>query len=112
MTKKETEKKIEQRLVAKVKELNGLCYKFTSPAHAGVPDRICVFPTGELYFVECKAPYGRLSKLQQLEVQALKNRRCNVLVVYSESDVDNFIERMRNIIAINREAEAKGWMAK
>ena len=43
------EKQVEQKLVAAVKSKGGVCWKFTSPGTAGVPDRIdidCAAATG------------------------------------------------------------------
>ncbi|MDV6239876.1 VRR-NUC domain-containing protein, partial [Trueperella bernardiae] len=33
---------IEQHLKKAVEAIGGLCWKFTSPGTAGVPDRICI----------------------------------------------------------------------
>ena len=50
------EKSIEEKLVAAVKAVGGVCWKFTSPGTAGVPDRIVLMPSGRIGFVEVKAP--------------------------------------------------------
>lgn len=63
MKKIVTEKEIEKYLVKKVKEHGGITYKFTSPTNAGVPDRLVV-AQGCVFFVELKAPNGRLSARQ------------------------------------------------
>lgn len=36
------EQAIEQHLKKAVEAIGGLCWKFTSPGTAGVPDRICI----------------------------------------------------------------------
>lgn len=46
---------IEQHLKKAVEAIGGLCWKFTSPGTAGVPDRICIH-RGRVIFVELKAP--------------------------------------------------------
>ena len=43
---------IENYLVRKVKENNGLCLKFVSPGNPGVPDRIVITPDGRTIYVE------------------------------------------------------------
>lgn len=48
------EKSIEEKLVAAVKVQGGVCWKFTSPGTAGVPDRIVLMPFGRIGFVEVK----------------------------------------------------------
>jgi Holliday junction resolvase len=49
------ESDIERYLVQRVNAMGGLCWKFTSPGTAGVPDRIVVM-NGHTVFVEVKAP--------------------------------------------------------
>jgi len=60
------EKIIEKYLVQRVKDLGGRAYKFTSPAHRGVADRVVCLPNGQTWFIELKAPDGRLSELQKI----------------------------------------------
>ena len=50
------EKSIEQKLVKEVSSQGGLCWKFTSPGTAGVPDRLVLLPYGKTGFIEVKAP--------------------------------------------------------
>lgn len=50
------EKIIEEKLTKTVKQNGGVCWKFTSPGTAGVPDRIVLMPGGRIAFVEVKAP--------------------------------------------------------
>ena len=96
------EKDIEKYLVSEIKAMGGICYKFTSPAHNGVPDRICIVPTGYVHFVECKAPTGMLSVLQRREIQELLKLGCTVSVVHSKEDVNQVIEGLKNIIKIRK----------
>lgn len=81
------EKELEQRIVAHCKRNNVLCYKFVSPAHAGVPDRLLVFPNGRVGFVEVKAPGGKLSALQKYELGQLRTRGVAANVFW---DFDSF----------------------
>lgn len=85
------EKDVEKYLVKRVKEADGIAYKFVSPGHNGVPDRICVLPGGVAIFVEVKKPDGRLSPVQVMQLQALFRRDHNVAVVWSKEDVDRLI---------------------
>ena len=59
------EKSIEQKLVREVSNRGGLCWKFTSPGTAGVPDRLVLLPHGKTGFIEVKAP-GKEPTAQQL----------------------------------------------
>ena len=82
---------VEQYLVKRVKEIGGIAYKFTSPGRRSVPDRICVFPTGIVLFVECKASGGVLSAGQKREIERLQELRASVTVVWSKENVDDLL---------------------
>jgi hypothetical protein len=59
------EKTVERKLKRAVEARGGLCLKFVSPNFAGVPDRLCLLPGGEVWFAECKAPGEKLCPLQE-----------------------------------------------
>lgn len=90
----EFEKEIEAYLVKKIKELGGLCWKFTSPGMAGVPDRIVLYQSC-VTFVELKRPGGRLSEIQKKRIQELDNQKILVRVVSSKEEVDQVISELR-----------------
>ena len=97
-----TEKHIEQYLKREVKKAGGLSYKFSSPAHRGVPDQIVifkphdpVFEDADVAFVEVKSPNGSLSKLQSHCIDELIGKGCNVHVVYSKEDVDELLRHYK-----------------
>ena len=85
------ERDIEAYLVRKVKERGGVAYKFTSPAHRGVADRVVCLP-GQTWFVEVKAPGGRLTALQTLFGREMERLGQNYTVLWSKEDVDAFIK--------------------
>ena len=85
------EKEIEARLVRKVKELGGIAYKFVSPAHRGVADRIVVLPHGNVVFVELKTATGKLSPLQEVFARDMERLGQNYIVLKSREEVDAFI---------------------
>ena len=58
------ERDIEQRLVKMTKARGGIAFKFVSPGHSGVPDRLILLPGARLGFVEVKAPGEQPRKLQ------------------------------------------------
>ena len=86
------EDSVENYLVQRVEALGGVAYKFTSPGRVGVPDRLCVLPGGVLFFVECKAPQGRLAPSQRREIKRLRDMGQSVLVVWSRESVDEELE--------------------
>ena len=84
------EKDIEAYLVRKVKERGGVAYKFTSPAHRGVADRVVCLP-GQTWFVEVKAPGGRLTALQTLFGREMERLGQQYIVLWSKENVDEWL---------------------
>lgn len=66
------EKVIEQKLVTAVKNVGGLCVKFTSPSMVGIPDRLVLLPNGKLGFVEVKAPQKKPRAIQVKRIKQLE----------------------------------------
>ena len=86
------EKHIEAHLVSQIKKLGGVAYKFVSPANRGVSDRIVCLPDGSTWFIELKAPGGRLSPLQQ-HFQSEMARLCqNYVCLWSKEHVDEWVK--------------------
>jgi hypothetical protein len=71
--RKPLEKSVEKAINKYAKRMNVLTYKFTSPAHRGVPDRIFVAPSGMVGFLEIKRPGRKPTDLQTREIQKLVN---------------------------------------
>lgn len=90
----EREKDIERYLVRRVKELGGVAYKFTSPGHAGVPDRLVCLPPGRAWFVELKAPGQAPRPLQEAEIGRLRGLGFPVFVIDCREGVDALLRRM------------------
>lgn len=76
---------IEKHLVEKVTEAGGIAYKFTSPGHRSVPDRLVLLPGGRLVFVECKAPGKKPRADQVREHERLRQLGFNVVVLDSKN---------------------------
>lgn len=92
------ESDIERRLTQGVKKMGGKAYKFVSPGNVGVPDRLVVLPGGAVLFVELKAPDGRLSPNQRLQMTELTRLGAHVFVLWSAEDVDAFLRTCRQRI--------------
>lgn len=86
-TKLVRESEIEAHLVKRVRQAGGLSYKFVSPGRSGVPDRLVILD-GVVFFVEVKAPGGKLSALQDRELKRIRDAGINALVVWSKDDID------------------------
>jgi len=85
------ERQIEAYLVKQVKDLGGIAYKFVSPAHRGVADRIVVLPGGGVVFVELKTETGKLTPLQEQFAKDRTRLGQNYIVLRSREEVDAFI---------------------
>ena len=92
------EKSIERRLCDEVKKIGGIPYKFTSPNRRSVPDRLCLFPTGIVCFVEVKSPGKPPTPQQGREIERIKRLGFAVHIVDSRKKVDQFIDIIRSLI--------------
>ena len=75
------ENSIEKRLVTEVERVGGWCLKLPAIHNAGLPDRLCLFPGGEVVFVELKAFGKKPRKIQKLVHQKLKAMGFRVEVI-------------------------------
>lgn len=80
------EKILETKITKKAKELGFLTYKFSSPANRGVPDKVFITPTGEIFFIEFKSTKGKLTELQKHEINNLWNYQIDTHVVRDIED--------------------------
>jgi len=87
------EKQIEAYLVKRIKALGGMAYKFTSPAHRGVADRIVCLPNGQTWFVELKTEGGRLSPLQMVFASDMARMNQKYVCLWNKEQIDEFITR-------------------
>lgn len=87
---------LQKWFVKGLKDARHLVYKFSSPAKRGVPDLIIIRPNGSVFFVEMKNPMntGLLSKLQQVEIEAMLLQNAEV---YIASDVEDCIDIFRGV---------------
>lgn len=86
------EKQIEAYFVKRVKEIGGMAYKFTSPAHRGVADRVVCLPDGSTWFVELKTEGGRLSALQKVFQSDMARMNQKYACLWSKEHVDGWIK--------------------
>ena len=86
------EKEIEKYLVSEVKKQGGTAYKFVSPGHAGVPDRLCLMPNGTVFFVELKATGKTTRPLQKREILRIRAYGQIVYVADSREKIKEILE--------------------
>ena len=86
------EARIEQYLVREARKLGGIAEKFSSPNKKGVPDRLCSFPFGLIFFVELKAEGQKPTPLQKEDHSRRRAMGFEVRVLDSKVAVDKFIK--------------------
>lgn len=84
------ESAVEAHLIRSVLSAGALTFKL-APTTAGVPDRLVVWPTGRVDFVEVKADGGRLSSIQKVRIRDLEANAANVFVVTGKAEVDAYV---------------------
>ena len=82
------EREVEQVLIRKIRSLGGLCLKFVSPGWQGVPDRLCLLPGGQIFFVETKSPGIKPRPLQLKRHEELRALDFDVYVIDSKEGVN------------------------
>lgn len=85
---------VEARLCDKVKRHGGMCIKLLSFHVTGLPDRMCLLPGGNVYFVELKTTGEKPRKSQVAIHNKFKRLGFPVMVIDSKKGVDDFIDKI------------------
>ncbi|MCM1530459.1 MAG: VRR-NUC domain-containing protein [Alistipes sp.] len=88
------EREIEMKLRDAVKAVGGLCWKFTSPGTAGVPDRIVLMPKGRIAFMETKASGGIPRKIQLKRHKQLRALGFKVYILDDMDDIAGLVHKI------------------
>lgn len=89
-----SEKTLERKLAAAVKQRGGLCLKLWGLSIAGFPDRIILLPGGRVYFIELKSTGKKPSPLQQSRIKLLRKLGFYATVI---SDNDMYLQFINKI---------------
>ena len=89
------ESEIETYLVWVVTGLGGRTYKFRSVTQRGVADRVVCLPDGTTWFIELKAPKGRLSPLQRLFADQMQELKQRYACLWTKEQVDEWARSLR-----------------
>lgn len=87
-----SEKYIEQKLVATVKNMGGIAPKLVSPGFNGMPDRLVLLPMGRIAFIELKAPGKMMRPLQVRRKRQLEALGFLVYCIDSVEQIDEVLE--------------------
>jgi hypothetical protein len=85
---KTKEASIEKYFVKQVQARDGITYKFTSPGHVDVPDRIAIFPNGRVLFAELKRPKAKPRLGQLMEIMKLQDYGQIAVILSTKREVD------------------------
>jgi hypothetical protein len=88
------ERDVEAYFRREVAAQGGVAFKFVSPSHRGVSDRI-VCLHGQTWFVELKQPGGRLSPLQKVFAAEMERLGQNYTVLSSKREIDEWLNGMK-----------------
>ena len=102
------ESEIENILMREVRKAGGYAYKFISPGNDGVPDRIIVKPGRPVLFVELKTKRGRMSRVQNAQINRLRRLGADVRIVrgleglaalFADLDMPEALMRVNGLLA-------------
>lgn len=100
MSDKEMLEKDVEREVCKYAEGKGLLqYKFSSPAHAGVPDRLFIVGVGQVFFIEFKRKGGVPTPLQVREAGKIISRGVRCYLVDGVEEGKEIINNECSLVA-------------
>lgn len=93
----ESEKSIERYLVSQVSKMGGICLKYTSYTRIGYPDRLILWPGGEVTWVELKSKGKKPDKIQRLMIEHLQGMGFEVHVADSREKVNEILTKRNEI---------------
>lgn len=88
------EKEVEKALVKKVKALNGMCIKLTSPSMDGLPDRMIFLYDGKFAFVELKAKGKKPRPLQLKRMSDFRKLGFRAYVIDDKKQIGGVIDEI------------------
>jgi len=91
-----SEKDLERKLVRAVKAMGGFSPKLVSPGTDGMPDRLVLFPSGKLAFVEMKAPGMQMRPLQVRRKRQLETLGFRVYCVDRPEQIGGVLDEIRS----------------
>lgn len=86
------EKLLERKLREAVKKRGGKALKFVSPGNNGVPDRLVLFPSGKMCFVEVKSTGIKPTPIQKLVHKEFRDLGYHVWVIDSTEGLALFLK--------------------
>ena len=92
MTKIESEKVVERKLVELTNLNGGMCIKLLSFHLLGLPDRLCIFPKSKIVFIETKTTKQKPRQIQLFMHNKIRKLGFRVEVIDTVEKVADVIE--------------------
>lgn len=87
-----SEKAIERYLVDVVKNLGGVCLKYSNSNKVGYPDRVALMPGGLTIWFELKSKGRQPTKLQKIRHEQMESLGHTVFVCDSKEIINSVLE--------------------
>ena len=91
--KKIQEKVIQKACLEVLKKAGWYSFKVIAANKAGVPDIIACSPKGEFYAFEIKTLTGKTTKLQQYNLQKIRENKGKAFVIRSPKELEEIIKK-------------------
>ena len=75
-----TEQQIQTKIIKRLKTEGWYVIKLIKTSVSGIPDLLCL-KNGNAMFIEVKQPDGKLSELQKIRIQQLRDKGFNVKIL-------------------------------
>ena len=92
----ESEKKLEKYLAEQIRKAGGWSLKLLSVHVTGLPDRLCLFPDGKIFFAEMKTTGKKPTRIQTLVHDKIRKLGFKVVVLDNTNDINQIIESYEN----------------
>lgn len=86
------EKILERKLREAIKARKGIALKLISSSFTGLPDRMCLLPGGNVFFVELKSTGKKVTAIQGKVHELLRSLCFPVYVIDSETGLKSFLK--------------------
>ena len=87
MSHKDSEKWLERTHAKRYKDLGGKSIKMECNFERGLPDRLCIAPNGQHFYIEFKSKGKKPSPIQLVKHRELRALNCDVYVCDNELDM-------------------------
>jgi hypothetical protein len=92
----ESEKLLETKLKNGTEKMGGWCIKMLSTHLTGLPDRVCLFPGGIIFFAEIKTTKKKAKKIQILVHHKIRKLGFDVHLIDTSAQINQILKNIEN----------------